>query len=54
MENTPTGRADDLPTIMGIIINDPKSRSVNNSLQQLEFDSNSIKDCFTSQSWEFS
>ena len=29
MENTPTGRADDLPTILGIFKNDQKSRSVN-------------------------
>ena len=29
MENTPTGHADDLPTILGIFKNDPKSRSVN-------------------------
>ena len=28
MENTPTGHADDLPTILGIFKNDPKSRSV--------------------------
>jgi len=29
MEYTPTGHADDLPTILGILKNDPKSRSVN-------------------------
>ena len=29
MENTPTGHADDLPAILGISKNDPKSRSVN-------------------------
>ena len=29
MENTPTGHADDLPTISGIFKNDPTSRSVN-------------------------
>ena len=51
MENTPTGRADDLPTILGIFKNDPKSRSVNNSLQQLDFDPNSVQDFFTSQSF---
>jgi hypothetical protein len=27
MGNTPTGRADDLPTLMGIFKNEPKSRS---------------------------
>ena len=27
--NTPTGHADDLPTILGVFKNDPKSRSVN-------------------------
>ena len=43
---TPTGCADDLPTILGILKNDPKSRSVNNSLQQLIFYPNSIKDVF--------
>ena len=32
MENTPTGCADDLPTILRILKNDPKSRSANNSL----------------------
>ena len=37
MENTPTGRADDLPTFLGIFKNDPK-RSVNNSLQRLDLD----------------
>ena len=42
MEKTPTGRADDLPTIIGFFINVPKSRSVNNSLQQLDSDRNSI------------
>ena len=36
MENTPTVCADDLLTILGIFENDPKSRSVNNSLQQLQ------------------
>ena len=50
MENTPTGCADDLPSILGIFPNDPKSRSVNNSLQQLNFNPNSIKNCVTSQS----
>ena len=42
MENTPTGRADDLPTILRIFKNDPKSKSVNNSLRQLDFHPNSI------------
>ena len=46
MENTPTVCADNLPTILGIFKNEPKSRSVNNSLQQLDFDPNSIKDVF--------
>ena len=35
MGNTPTGCADDLLTILGICKNDPKTRSVNNSLQRL-------------------
>ena len=29
MESTPTGCADDLPAILGVFKNDPKSRSVN-------------------------
>ena len=44
MGNTPMGRADDLPTILEISINDSKTKSVNNSLQQPDFDPNSIKD----------
>ena len=43
MENTPMGCADDLSTIMGIYKNDSKSKSVHNSLQQLDFDPDSIK-----------
>ena len=35
MENTAAGCADDLPTILEIFKNEPKSRSVNNYLQQL-------------------
>ena len=35
MESTPTGHADDLPTILGTFKNDPKSRSVN-IFQQLD------------------
>ena len=42
MENTLTVRADDLPSILGILKQDPKSRSVNDFLQQLDFDPNSI------------
>ena len=45
MGNTPTGRADDLPTILGISKNELKSRSVNNSLQRLDLDPNSRKKC---------
>ena len=45
MENTPMVRADDLPSILAIFKNNPNSRSVNKSLQQLDFDPNSIKDC---------
>ena len=46
MENTPTVHADALPinTILGIPKIESKSRSVNNFLQQLNFDPNSIKD----------
>ena len=43
MENTPTVCTDDLPTIPEILYNDPKSRSVRNFLQQLDFDPNSIQ-----------
>ena len=43
MENTPTGHADDLPTMLGIFKNAPKSRSVNLFVQQLDFDPNLIK-----------
>ena len=44
MENTPTGHADDLLAILGIFINDPKSRSVN-ILLQLDFDPNRMIFC---------
>ena len=44
MENTPTGHADDLPTILGFFKNDPKSISVNIFVQRLAFAPNSIKD----------
>ena len=44
MENTPPLRADDLSSILGIFKNDPILKSVNNSLQQLDFDPNSITD----------
>ena len=50
MENTPTGCAVDLPTILGIYKNESKSRSVNISFQRLIFDPNSTKVVFTSQS----
>ena len=43
MENTPTGHADDLPTILGIYKNHPKSRSVNIFFQRSDFDPNSIE-----------
>ena len=46
MENTPTWCAGDLPSILEKIKNDPKSRSVNNPFQQLDFDPNCIKDAF--------
>ena len=39
MENTPPGSVDDLLTFFQKI---PRSRSVNNSLQQLDFDPNSM------------
>ena len=41
MENTPTGCADDLPTILRNSKNEPKSRSVNIVIQWLNFDPNS-------------
>lgn len=44
--NTPTVCADDLFTILGIFKRDPKSRSVNKFLQQLDFDPNNIKHFF--------
>ena len=46
MENTPTGCGSDLPTILIILKNDRKSRSVNNFLQPLDLDPNRIKDFF--------
>ena len=46
MENTPTVCADYLPTILRILKNDPTSRSVNNSLQRLDFDPSSINNLF--------
>ena len=42
MENTPTGCADDLPTILGIYKNDPKSRSVIIFFQRLDFAPNTM------------
>ena len=48
MENTPMVCADDLTSIRGIFKNDPKSRSVNNSLQRLDLDSSSVI-CFCCQ-----
>jgi hypothetical protein len=44
MENTPTGCGSDLPTILRILKNDRKSRSVHNFLQPLDSDPNRIKD----------
>jgi hypothetical protein len=49
MENTPTGRGSDLPTILRIIKNDRKSISVNNSLVRI-WTQTVYKICFTSQS----
>ena len=46
MENTSPVCGGDLPPILGFVENDPKSRSVNNSLQQLDFDQNSMTDFF--------
>ena len=46
MENTPAGCGSDLPTILRILKNDRKSRSVNNFLQPLDLDPNRIKDLF--------
>ena len=43
MENTPTVCGSDLPTILGILKNDGKSRSVNNSLQPLNLEPNRIQ-----------
>jgi hypothetical protein len=43
MENTPTGCGRDLPTILRILKNDKKSRSVNNFLQPLDLDPNRIQ-----------
>jgi hypothetical protein len=36
IESTPTGRVDNLPTILIFLKNYPKSRSVSNFLQQLD------------------
>jgi hypothetical protein len=44
--NTPTVWADDLPTILAFFKKYKTSRSVNNSLQRLDFDPNSIKGLF--------
>ena len=38
MENTRTGRGSDLQIILGILKNEPKSRSVNNCFQQVVLD----------------
>jgi hypothetical protein len=46
MENTPTGCGSDLHTILRILKNDRKSRSVNNLFQPLDLDPNRIKDFF--------
>ena len=43
MGNTPIGCGSDLPSVLGLFKNDPKSRSVNNSFQRLDLDPNSIK-----------
>ena len=48
MENTPMGCGSDLPRILGMSENYPKSRSVNNFLQRLDLDPNSTIFCVTS------
>ena len=42
MENTPTGRADDLPTFFCVLKNDPKSRSLSNCPQRPDLVPDSI------------
>ena len=44
MENTPTGCADDLPTILGFFKKIPKIEKCQHSFQQMNFDPNRIKD----------
>ena len=46
MQNTSSGRADDLPTVLRTFKNDPKLRSVNHFLERLDFGPNCIKDVF--------
>jgi len=46
MENTPTGCGSHLPTILRILKNDRKSRSVNNTFQPLDLHPNRIKYVF--------
>ena len=50
MEDTPTECADDLPTILGIFKNDPKSRSVNICFSGWILPKTVYKMLFTSQS----
>jgi hypothetical protein len=45
--NTPTDCGSDLPTILKILKNERKSRSVNNFLQPLDLDPNRIKDFYS-------
>ena len=47
MEDIPMECTDDLSIILGNYKHDPKSRSVNSFLQQLDFDPNSAKYIFT-------
>ena len=50
MENTPTGCGSDLPTILRILKNDRKSKSVHIFVRPLDLNPNRIKKLFTSQS----
>ena len=47
MENTPTDCGSDLPTVLKILKNERRSRSVNNFLQPLDLDPNRIKDFYS-------
>ena len=54
MEDTPTGCANELLTILETSNNDPKSRSVNTSLQRLDLDPNCIVWCTYSPNTDLS